>query len=592
MTITTALELATAITDYKSCLADTIYKASESEKKGDVKQAILYRDNAELIRAFINALGLYDFNYDNNCISLEKVNLINERLEGLCGCGCASSVSDLAGNSNPCDLSLMNFAIATCGSSYYLWALDARGNTNYFDSKTTFEFFESLDNVTYTPCPLLHSINRAVINSASNFFKLIATCGGNETTTVIGKIDSSSYLFQNYLGYRLNTKESSGFLQYLDSADLYVKSTYAVQLVSSDSETICDWKKLPSTTLSTDVNSVIITASQANADYEVAIECKVKDKMNAGCYVKTDVTLHFVPDPIIGGAGNTTVRCAGSTKLLTAYYGSNGVITYGSYQWYLNGVAIGGATSRTYTATVDGKYTVVAIKNGVTVTSVAVVVSTNPNSPQPVIQVDFTSFPAAFLSASLLDAAGETFVTSSGNTGFYIKVVDTGVFATTGYPTGTTFEFVGYTTPDTPNTLLVSSTGYYSCIVTLPPSYGSCAATTTALFISFDSTTAQTTHTCSDGSDDFPLVTKTTLTSSSWSLNALAVSPCGHDYSPGASWFKYYDLDTHTFTTINGATGRPFSNIGTGTSIIITSKGLYGYYSTEMSFGAVLIAVS
>lgn len=49
--------------------------------------------------------------------------------------------------------------------------------------------------------------------------------------------------------------------------------------------------------------------------------------------------------------GNTTI-CAGDSTVLTHGSGTVGA----SYQWYLNGVAIPGATSRTYTATLSGHY--------------------------------------------------------------------------------------------------------------------------------------------------------------------------------------------------------------------------------------------
>jgi hypothetical protein len=62
------------------------------------------------------------------------------------------------------------------------------------------------------------------------------------------------------------------------------------------------------------------------------------------------VKVNPLPVPTISAAGSTTI-CSGSTVTLTANAGF-------TYQWFLNGNAIGGATAVTYTAGQTGKYTV------------------------------------------------------------------------------------------------------------------------------------------------------------------------------------------------------------------------------------------
>lgn len=52
-----------------------------------------------------------------------------------------------------------------------------------------------------------------------------------------------------------------------------------------------------------------------------------------------------------------------------------------TYQWFKDGTAIAGATSRTYNATAAGSYTVAVTQNGITVTSNAAVIALTPSAP-------------------------------------------------------------------------------------------------------------------------------------------------------------------------------------------------------------------
>jgi hypothetical protein len=98
-----------------------------------------------------------------------------------------------------------------------------------------------------------------------------------------------------------------------------------------------------------------------------------------GCTNSASITVSVVPNstPTIT-AGGPTLICQGGSVVLTASTGT-------SYQWKLNGVNIGGATSPSYTAAGSGNYTVVVSNtNGCSGTSPAITVSVSPN-PIPTI---------------------------------------------------------------------------------------------------------------------------------------------------------------------------------------------------------------
>ncbi len=86
------------------------------------------------------------------------------------------------------------------------------------------------------------------------------------------------------------------------------------------------------------------------------------------------------PTPTITAGGATTF-CQGGTVVLTA--SATGAT---SYQWYINGNSISGATSPTYTATISGNYTATATNaGGTSAQSTPTSVTVNPNPPTPTI---------------------------------------------------------------------------------------------------------------------------------------------------------------------------------------------------------------
>ncbi len=96
-----------------------------------------------------------------------------------------------------------------------------------------------------------------------------------------------------------------------------------------------------------------------------------------GCTGKTSassvkVTANLIPVALITPLSSTTISATGSVKLNASP--SSGV----SWQWFNNGVAISGATTKQYTATSGGSYTVAITKNACTGTSAATIVTQLP----------------------------------------------------------------------------------------------------------------------------------------------------------------------------------------------------------------------
>lgn len=109
--------------------------------------------------------------------------------------------------------------------------------------------------------------------------------------------------------------------------------------------------------------------------------------------VSASQTVTIVASPVVSiTPSNPAVVCVGSSVQLDAIPAAAGI----SYQWYQNGVAIGGATSSTYFATSSGSYTVEATAAGCTSMSSAVTVTV---SPAPTASIT-PSGPTTFCSGS------------------------------------------------------------------------------------------------------------------------------------------------------------------------------------------------
>jgi len=95
-------------------------------------------------------------------------------------------------------------------------------------------------------------------------------------------------------------------------------------------------------------NSIIVTSSGSyTASYVNAYGCVVSS-------TAVNVVVNNLPTPGITAANSATSFCQGSSLTLAAPAGMT------AYQWSLNGTAISGATSASYSATSAGSYTVLA----------------------------------------------------------------------------------------------------------------------------------------------------------------------------------------------------------------------------------------
>ncbi len=108
---------------------------------------------------------------------------------------------------------------------------------------------------------------------------------------------------------------------------------------------------------------------------------------------------------------------------------------YAAFQWYLNGVLIGGANAQSYTALVDGDYSVaVTDLNGCVGTSSSIFVNVNgvndlesqgihffPNPSSEFITIDVNKFSTGAVTVNVIDALGKVVITEMMNGS---KVVD------------------------------------------------------------------------------------------------------------------------------------------------------------------------
>ncbi len=120
----------------------------------------------------------------------------------------------------------------------------------------------------------------------------------------------------------------------------------------------------------------------ASGNYSVDIT----DNGCTGSSIAVTVTINPAPTATITAAGATTF-CVGSSVLINASTGAGYF-----YQWYLNGVAIGGATSSNYTATTAGSYTVDISLGTCVSSSNAIVITVNPLPTAAVTPAGPTSF--------------------------------------------------------------------------------------------------------------------------------------------------------------------------------------------------------
>jgi hypothetical protein len=118
-----------------------------------------------------------------------------------------------------------------------------------------------------------------------------------------------------------------------------------------------------------ETNSTLTTTLSGNYSVEVINSV-------TGCAftsASVSVTIDVIPTITLTSVGNTTF-CDGASVNLEAT-----IVTGLTYQWYLDGTAISGATTSDLTATASGNYTVeVTTSNGCTATSTGITVTVEP----------------------------------------------------------------------------------------------------------------------------------------------------------------------------------------------------------------------
>ena len=209
------------------------------------------------------------------------------------------------------------------------------------------------------------------------------------------------------------------------------------------------------------------------------------------------------PTPTITAGGPTTFCTGGSVTLTSSAATGN--------QWYLNGTAIGGATSQTYAASAAGNYTVIVTSGGCTSSpSLATTVTVNPTPATPTIAA---SGPTTFCTG------GSVTLTSSAASG--------NQWSLNGTPIGGA----------TAQTYLATTAGNYTVVTT---SGGCPSAASAATTVTINPTPATPTI-AAGGPTTFCSGGSVTLTSSSasgnqWSLNGTPIGGAtAQTYSANAS---------------------------------------------------------
>lgn len=240
-------------------------------------------------------------------------------------------------------------------------------------------------------------------------------------------------------------------------------------------------------------------------------------------------------------AGGSTSFCAGGSVTLNANTGS-GL----SYTWRLNGTAISGATSSSYTATQAGSYTVMVSIGSCSTTSSATTVSVTGGA------------------APTATAQGSTSFCTGGS-----------VVLTTATASGNSYQWRlnGSTIAGaTSNTYTATQSGSFSVTV----SNGSCTATSNAVSVNATGgaapiVTAQGATAFCSGGNVILTTAQATGNSYQWKLNGTAIS--------GATSYAYtaYQNGAMTVTVVNGActtTSAPMSiTVSTAPTATITAGG-------------------
>jgi hypothetical protein len=232
-------------------------------------------------------------------------------------------------------------AIETTAASNRTWTVNT-GNEVYFYTPTAdTNLIVGIDNGTNN----LGCVN-ATISAAGTGFTAASFGSGNRSrkeVTITPTINGSTTTYDVYF-YMTNTELAS-----VSPTSLYLlRTTSATDAGITTSNTVVN-----TPTISYGTNYVVFRSTFTGF----------------GRFFLTDNVLCSAP-PTTVTAGGATTFCTGSNVALTAPSG-----TGYTYQWQNGGANITGATTRTYTATTSGNYTVIVTQAGCSATSAATTVT-------------------------------------------------------------------------------------------------------------------------------------------------------------------------------------------------------------------------
>lgn len=379
------------------------------------------------------------------------------------------------------------------------------------------------------------------------------------TSATISGLDIRNNIFAN------TTTGMTGFKSYaiylaaatnaatLDYNDYFVSTTAGsagiIGFLTSDRLTLADWR----TATGKDVNSKSADP-QFTSPTDLHISATNAALNNAGTPIAA-VTTDFDDDtrsttaPEIGAdeiatvaaaptvtAGGATTFCTGGSVVLTAASTTTGA----TFIWQLNGTAIPGATSNTYTATTSGSYTAVATPGGA---STPIVVTVNAPAATPTVT-----------------AAGSTTICAGSSVALTAASTTTGA-TFTWFLNGTAI------TGATSATYTANAAGAYTAVAT---TNGCPSAASTATTVTVNTAAATPTITaggsttiCAGSSVVLTAASTTTGATYTWFLNGTAI--------PTATSATYTANAAGSYTAVATANGCA-STASTATTVTSTLR--------------------
>ena len=435
----------------------------------------------------------YTMKLGDQCIDNVNLQAVVEELNLLCGCCSNRQVLSMQ-PSLPlpttllCDLTDMNFAVCfDSGTSTFKAFVASNVNTIPY-TQYYYEYAVSEDDVVWDDIPNEHSwlLSTAIDTGAYVSVRVRVYCkqGDSTYTELVRTIkDPNSALTFNNFGFinidRIGTNDPI-------TSDLYIFDDDTVTIKNLNTNfTIASITNVnTSVVLAANTNSYTNLASNMVSDGDqILVKFKLNNAPAFTCLTESLFTVHLVPklDPDV-----SFILCPGGTKTISI------PDEYDSYLWFND--------DTTYFTEVDtiGTFTVSATTGPLTQT-IDVVVTLETDAPNPVVVDDSTG-----------DVLTSPVVLLSPDT-ITMRVVDTGMYSS-GYPTGTTVEWVTYWFPADASTTVDSSLGHeFYAQVTVPGV--DCAVNSNTIIVDTRALTFIPTAIspkCHDGSDGMIEITPVT----------------------------------------------------------------------------------